>query len=103
MVTFDNPFIKDQANNNPEMFMMLNQPPIFFDEIQYAPSLFRYIKLSCDEKDKKGLYYLSGSQLFKLMDMVSDSLAGRIAMIELAPLSLRKYSRVIFIHPLYQQ
>lgn len=89
-VSFDDPFLEEQAKNNPDMFMMLNQPPVFFDEIQYVPSLFRYIKMSVDALDGKGLYFLSGSQPFKLMDMVSDSLAGRIAIIELAPLSLRE-------------
>ena len=89
-VSFDDPFIEEQAKSNPDMFMMLNDPPVFLDEIQYVPSLFRYIKMSCDSKNEKGLYYLSGSQPFKLMDMVSDSLAGRVAIVELAPLSLRE-------------
>lgn len=99
MVTFDNSFIEEQANNNPKMFMMLNEPPVFLDEIQYVPSLFRYIKISCDKRDEKGLYYLSGSQPFRLMDMVSDSLAGRIAIIELAPLSLREIQHSSFNIP----
>lgn len=98
-VTFDDPFIEEQAKNNPEMFMMLNEPPVLMDEIQYVPSLFRYIKMSCDSKDSKGLYYLSGSQPFKLMDMVSDSMAGRIAIIELAPLSLREIQKIDFNTP----
>lgn len=89
-VTFDDPFVEEQARTNPDMFMMLNEPPVFLDEIQYVPSLFRYIKMSCDNHEDKGLYYLSGSQPFKLMDMVSDSLAGRIAIVEMAPLSLRE-------------
>ena len=89
-ISFDDPFVEEQAKNNPDMFMMLNKPPLFLDEIQYVPSLFRYIKLSCDKSDDKGLFYLSGSQPFKLMDMVSDSLAGRIAIIEMTPLSLRE-------------
>jgi predicted AAA+ superfamily ATPase len=89
-VSFDDPFLEDQANNNPEMFLMLNEPPVFLDEIQYVPSLFRHIKISCDNHDQKGLYYLSGSQPFKLMEMVSDSLAGRVAVLEMAPLSLRE-------------
>ena len=89
-ISFDDPFVEEQAKNNPDMFMMLNKPPLFLDEIQYVPSLFRYIKLSCDKSDDKGLFYLSGSQPFKLMDMVSDSLAGRIAIMEMTPLSLRE-------------
>ena len=98
-VTFDDPFIEEQAKNNPDMFMMLNEPPVFLDEIQYVPSLFRYIKMACDANDSKGLYYLSGSQPFKLMDMVSDSMAGRIAIIELAPLSMREILRSNFNIP----
>ena len=98
-VTFDDPFIEEQAKNNPDMFMMLNEPPVFLDEIQYVPSLFRYIKMSCDERENKGLYFLSGSQPFKLMDMVSDSMAGRIAIVELAPLSLREIMKSDFDEP----
>ncbi len=89
-ISFDDPFAEEQAKNNPDMFMMLNEPPVFLDEIQYVPSLFRYIKISCDKSNDKGLFFLSGSQPFKLMDMVSDSLAGRIAIIEMTPLSLRE-------------
>ena len=89
-VSFDDPFVEEQARDNPEMFMSLNEPPVFFDEIQYVPSLFRYIKQSCDSNDSKGLYYLSGSQPFKLMDLASDSLAGRVAIVELPPFSLRE-------------
>lgn len=89
-ISFDDPFAEEQAKNNPDMFMMLNEPPVFLDEIQYVPSLFRYIKMSCDKSNDKGLFFLSGSQPIKLMDMVSDSLAGRIAIIEMTPLSLRE-------------
>lgn len=98
-VTFDDPFIEEQAKDNPDMFMMMNEPPVFLDEIQYVPSLFRYIKMACDANDTKGLFFLSGSQPFKLMDMVSDSMAGRIAIIELAPLSLREISNSTFRNP----
>ena len=99
MITFDDPFMEDQAKNNPEMFMMLNEPPVFLDEIQYVPSLFRYIKMTCDKSNEKGQFFLSGSQPFKLMDMVSDSMAGRIAVIELAPLSLREIMGSSFTGP----
>ena len=98
-ITFDDPFMEEQAKNNPDMFMMLNEPPVFLDEIQYVPSLFRHIKMSCDERENKGLYFLSGSQPFKLMDMVSDSMAGRIVVIELAPLSLREILKSDFNEP----
>lgn len=89
-VTFDDFFVEEQAKENPNMFMMLNEPPVFFDEIQRVPDLFRYIKMYCDNSNQKGLYYLSGSQPFKLMNLASDSLAGRVAIIELSTLSLRE-------------
>ena len=98
-ISFDDPFAEEQAKNNPEMFMSLNTPPIFLDEIQYVPSLFRYIKQSSDNNDSKGLFYLSGSQPFKLMELVSDSLAGRVAIIELPPLSLREMMESRFTEP----
>ena len=98
-VSFDDPFIEEQAKNNPEMFLSLNEPPVFLDEIQYVPSLFRYIKQSSDHSDSKGLYYLSGSQPFKLMELVSDSLAGRVAIIELPPLSLREIMKSSYTAP----
>ena len=99
IVSFDDPFIEVQAKQNPEMFMSLNEPPIILDEVQYVPSLFRYIKQSSDNLDAKGLYFLSGSQPFKLMEMVSDSLAGRVAIIELPPLSLREIMGSSFSQP----
>ena len=98
-ITFDDQFIEEQAKNNPEMFMMLNPPPVFMDEVQYVPSLFRYIKMSCDSRDEKGQYFLSGSQPFKLMQLASDSMAGRITIIELAPLSLREITGSDFDKP----
>ena len=98
-VSFDDPFIEEQAKNNPEMFLSLNEPPVFLDEIQHVPSLFRYIKQSSDDRDSKGLYYLSGSQPFKLMELVSDSLAGRVAIIELPPLSLREIMKSSYTKP----
>ena len=98
-ISFDDPFAEEQAKNNPEMFMSLNTPPIFLDEIQYVPSLFRYIKQSSDNNDSKGLFYLSGSQPFELMELVSDSLAGRVAIIELPPLSLREIMESRFTEP----
>ena len=48
MITFDDMFLEDQAENDPEMFMTLHQPPITMDEVQRVPKLFRYIKMSCD-------------------------------------------------------
>ncbi len=89
-VSLDDPFLEEQASQNGSMFMMLNEPPITIDEVQRAPVLFRYIKIRCDESDEHGLFCLSGSQQFKLMKNVSETLSGRISILELAGLSMRE-------------
>ena len=98
-VLIDDPFIEDQANNEPNMFMMLNRPPVIFDAVQRAPGLFRYIKIACDESAERGLFCLSGSQPFELMEKASESLSGRVGIIELAPLSQREIDRDAFSRP----
>lgn len=89
-VSLDDPFLEEQASQNGSMFMMLNQPPVIIDEVQRAPVLFRYIKIKCDDTEDKGLFCLSGSQQFKLMENVSETLSGRISILELPGLSLRE-------------
>lgn len=98
-VLLDDPFIEEQANENPNMFMMLNQPPVTFDEVQRTPGLFRYIKIACDGSDQRGLFCLSGSQPFELMEKASESLSGRVGIIELLPLSQREIDRDAFDRP----
>ena len=98
-VPIDDPFIEDQANENPNMFMMLNPPPAFYDEVQRAPGLFRFIKIKCDESDKRGQFCLSGSQPLELMESASESLSGRVSIIELAGLSLREIQGSPFNEP----
>ena len=98
-VLIDDPFIEDQANSNPNMFMMLNPPPVIYDEVQRAPDLFRYIKTTCDASDDKAQFCLSGSQPLELMEKASESLAGRVGIIELAPLSQREIDRDSFTLP----
>ena len=98
-ITFDDPFIEEQAIRNAGMFMTLNQPPVTFDEVQRVPDLFRYIKIECDKRDEYGLYCLSGSQPFRLMQNVSESLSGRISIVELTGLSLREIQRDTFDKP----
>lgn len=98
-VLLDDPFIEEQANENPNMFMMLNQPPVIYDEVQRAPELFRFIKIACDNTNDKGLFCLSGSQPLELMEKASESLSGRIGIIEMAPLSQREIDKVAFTTP----
>lgn len=89
-VSLDDPFLEEQAQSDGSMFMMLNPPPVIYDEVQRAPVLFRYIKIKCDDTEAKGLFCLSGSQQFKLMKNVSETLSGRISIVELPGLSLRE-------------
>ncbi len=98
-VPVDDPFIEEQAKEQPGMFMMLNPPPVIYDEVQRAPELFRYIKLKCDESQDKGLFCLSGSQPLELMDGASESLSGRVSIIELSGLSMREIQNDRFSDP----
>lgn len=75
------------AKADPAMFFQLHQPPVLIDEIQYAPELFTYIKIHVDETQRAGDFWLTGSQVFNLMDGVQESLAGRVALLHLPPLS----------------
>lgn len=86
-VTLDDLNIRKLAQDDPKLFMLNYQPPIIIDEIQYAPNLLSYIKLDVDAKNNKGDYWLTGSQKFHLMKGVSESLAGRVGILEMASLS----------------
>ena len=98
-VSLDDPFIEEQAAENSSTFIMLNPPPVIYDEVQRAPELFRHIKIKCDSESEKGLFFLSGSQPFELMKNVSESLAGRVGIIELGGLSLREIQKDSFCEP----
>jgi len=65
------------AKNDPELFLQLHKPPVLIDEVQYAPELFTYIKVYADTHHEPGAFWLTGSQVFKLMHGVQESLAGR--------------------------
>ena len=98
-VSLDNAAVFKSAQEEGGTFFDYNPPPVFVDEIQYAPNLFPAIKLRIDKKQQTGLFYLSGSQQFHLMKNVSESLAGRIGILNLAGLSLREIYGVSFAKP----
>lgn len=79
--------LRELAKTDPKMFFQLYQPPLLIDEVQYAPELFPYIKIMVDERHQPGDFWLTGSQLFKMMKGVQESLAGRVALLHLSPLS----------------
>ena len=95
-VTLDDPMQLHTAIEEPATFFKDNKPPVFVDEIQYAPNLFPYIKMQVDVKQGKGLFYLSGSQQFKLMKNVGESLAGRLGVLNLLGFSMREYQQSSF-------
>mgnify|MGYP000529675055 CR=1 FL=1 len=80
------------AKTDPELFLQLHKPPVLIDEVQYAPELFTYIKIYVDKNHKPGAFWLTGSQVFKLMQGVQESLAGRVAVLSLTSLSQAEIS-----------
>lgn len=99
-VTLDDIFLKIQAQDDPELFLRTHDAPLIIDEFQNAPQLLSYIKIIVDndnekfifgEKDKiETLYFLTGSQIFETMEEVSESLAGRVGILDLYGLSKRE-------------
>ena len=86
-VSLDDLTLRELAKTDPKMFFQLYQPPLLIDEVQYAPELFPYIKIMVDERHQPGDFWLTGSQLSKMMEGVQESLAGRVALLHLSPLS----------------
>lgn len=89
-LTFDDPIEEQSAKNDPKSFLDFHPYPFMFDEIQYIPDLFRYLKIQIDQNRHNGMYFLTGSQQFKLMETASESLSGRIGIVQLYPLSARE-------------
>lgn len=93
-VTMDDAILRTSAAENQNTFLKDFPPPLFIDEIQKAPNLFEQIKISLDSTHKKGQFFLSGSQQFKMMKHISESLSGRIGILNLQSLSLREITGV---------
>jgi predicted AAA+ superfamily ATPase len=98
-VTLDDKIQLVSAIEQSVTFFKDNPPPVFVDEVQYAPNLFPEIKIILDRDKKKGQFYLSGSQQFEMMKNVSESLAGRLGIINLPGISLRELCDVSFNEP----
>lgn len=99
-VSLDNILIRSQAKEDPELFLRNYETPLIIDEFQYVPELLSFIKIKVDEarknemfsngKEVGTLYYLTGSQVFQTMKDVSESLAGRIGILDLYGFSTRE-------------
>lgn len=86
-VSLDNPTIRAMAKSDPELFLQRYAPPVLIDEVQYAPELFPYIKIIVDERKQKGDFWLTGSQMFKMIESVTETLAGRAGIVPMLGLT----------------
>ena len=86
-VSLDDLGERSLAREDPELFLQMHTPPVLIDEVQYAPELFTYIKIYVDTHQEPGAFWLTGSQVFRLMDGVQESLAGRVAVLSLTSLA----------------
>jgi predicted AAA+ superfamily ATPase len=87
-VSLDLPSVAEMAETLPDRFLAEHPPPVLIDEVQYAPGLFRHLKARVEaERGRNGMFLLTGSQNFVLMERVSDSLAGRAAVLPFLGLS----------------
>ena len=90
-VSLDLPDVRAAAAADPRGFLKRYPPPVIFDELQSAPGLLPYIKEAIDtNRRRKGQFLLSGSQNLLLTEQVTESLAGRVAMLRLLPLARRE-------------
>lgn len=93
-VTLDDPAARALAQTDPELFLQRFAPPVLIDEVQYAPQLLPLIKMAVDAKPRRrGAVWLTGSQQFNLMQGISETLAGRIAILSMLGLSSRERRR----------
>lgn len=95
-VTFDDDLLLAQAAEDVGMFMLNNPPPLMIDEVQKCESIFNRLKIELDNTESYGNYYLTGSQKLQLIESISESLAGRVSLLEMEGLSLREINKVDF-------
>ena len=100
IVTLDDLDQRALAQQDPALFLQTHTPPLIIDEVQYAPQLFSCIKIAVDQAQQPGLFWLTGSQKFHLMHGVAETLAGRIAILDLLGLSqAERYGRAATVEP----
>ncbi len=92
-VTLDDPTLRELAGRDPALFFQRYPPPVLIDEIQYAPVLLPYVKMAVDADRRPGAFWLTGSQQFSVMRGISESLAGRVGIVELLGFSAREADR----------
>ena len=94
-VSLESPDNREYALSDPKGFLSEYPKGVIIDEAQHAPELFSYIQGIVDEKKKNGMFVLTGSQNFQLLNKVNQSLAGRTAILKLLPFSIREIKPII--------
>jgi len=89
-VTLDDLTLRALANEDPALFVQRYRAPVLIDEVQYAPNLLPYIKMEADAARTCGAFWLTGSQQFHMMKNITESLAGRVAVVNLLGFSRRE-------------
>lgn len=93
-ITLDDINVRSIAKQDPALFVSTLKLPVIIDEIQYLPELLNYIKIHIDNDRVNGRFLLTGSQMFNVMQGMSETLAGRVALFELLPLSFQELGTV---------
>jgi uncharacterized protein len=98
-ITLDDPLARQRALSDPHLFLDTAGQNVILDEIQWAPQLMSYIKMRVDQhRDAMGAYVFTGSLQFPMIKNLSDSLAGRIALLDLLPFSVEEKRTSIFLN-----
>ncbi len=95
-ISLDDSMVRELAKRDPVLFFQTYKPPILIDEVQKAPELFEQIKVIVDNSEDPGLIWLTGSQQYKMMEKVRETLAGRIGILTLYSLSQREKNGLLF-------
>ena len=93
-ITLDDPSLRALAVEDPALLLQRFEPPVLIDEIQYAPQLLPLIKMAVDADRRPGMFWLTGSQQFQMMKGISETLAGRVAILNLLGFSSRERHRL---------
>lgn len=99
-VSLDDPALRQLARSDPRLFLQRQPTPVLIDEVQYAPELLPLVKMAVDAGAGPGAFWLTGSQQFHAMQSISETLAGRVAVLRLPGFSWREtWSAGVFVPP----
>src|SRR6185437_15283363 len=102
-VSLENPDMRTFASDDPNGFLKKYDSNVILDEVQRVPELFSYIQTIVDESQKMGQFILSGSQNFHLLNNITQTLAGRVALFKLLPLDFNELKNEHLLAKLYAQ